>query len=47
MTGGPHQQIAEEVKKLDAEDGRELDIKVFNDYNPPNATPAECFPVKG
>ncbi|TCI24395.1 MetQ/NlpA family ABC transporter substrate-binding protein [Exiguobacterium sp. SH3S2] len=36
VTGGPHQQIAEKVKELAAEDGLELDIKVFNDYNTPN-----------
>lgn len=41
VTGGPHQQIAEKVKELAAEDGLELDIKVFNDYNTPNTALAE------
>jgi D-methionine transport system substrate-binding protein len=36
VTGGPHEQIAEKVQELAKEDGLEIDIKVFNDYNTPN-----------
>lgn len=36
VTGGPHQQINEEVKKLAEKDGLDITIKTFNDYNTPN-----------
>ncbi|MBC1921570.1 MetQ/NlpA family ABC transporter substrate-binding protein [Listeria grayi] len=36
VTGGPHQQIAEEVKKLAKKDGLDIAIKTFDDYNTPN-----------
>ncbi|EMG27414.1 ABC transporter substrate-binding protein [Listeria fleischmannii 1991] len=36
VTGGPHQQIAQEVKKLAKKDGLDITIKTFDDYNTPN-----------
>ncbi|AEN90512.1 D-methionine ABC transporter, D-methionine-binding protein [Priestia megaterium WSH-002] len=36
VTGGPHQQITEQVKKLAKKDGIDITVKVFNDYNTPN-----------
>ncbi|MDD9150112.1 MULTISPECIES: MetQ/NlpA family ABC transporter substrate-binding protein [unclassified Sporolactobacillus] len=36
VTGGPHQQIMEEVAKLAKKDGLTIHLKVFNDYNTPN-----------
>src|SRR6478735_1149556 len=36
VTGGPHQQIADQVKKLAKKDGIDITVKVFNDYNTPN-----------
>ncbi|OIK11950.1 MetQ/NlpA family ABC transporter substrate-binding protein [Bacillus sp. MUM 13] len=41
VTGGPHQQIMEQVAKLAEKDGLKIDIKVFNDYNTPNAALSE------
>ncbi|WP_137601431.1 MetQ/NlpA family ABC transporter substrate-binding protein [Paucilactobacillus nenjiangensis] len=37
VTGGPHEQIAQQVKKLAAKDGLKIKIKVFSDYNTPNS----------
>ncbi|WP_018662042.1 MetQ/NlpA family ABC transporter substrate-binding protein [Heyndrickxia acidiproducens] len=36
VTGGPHQQIMEQVAKLAKKDGLTIKLKVFNDYNTPN-----------
>ncbi|MBC1521555.1 MetQ/NlpA family ABC transporter substrate-binding protein [Listeria aquatica] len=36
VTGGPHQQIAEEAKKLAKKDNLHITIKTFDDYNTPN-----------
>ncbi|MCL1632693.1 MetQ/NlpA family ABC transporter substrate-binding protein [Sporolactobacillus sp. CPB3-1] len=36
VTGGPHEQIMEQVAKLAKKDGLTIHIKVFNDYNQPN-----------
>ncbi|WP_099225136.1 MetQ/NlpA family ABC transporter substrate-binding protein [Listeria costaricensis] len=36
VTGGPHQQIAEQVKKMAAKDGLTINVKTFDDYNTPN-----------
>lgn len=36
VTGGPHQQVMEEVAKLAKKDGLTIHLKVFNDYNQPN-----------
>src|SRR5699024_11334804 len=36
VTGGPHEQIFEIVKDLAAEDGLEIELKVFSDYIMPN-----------
>ncbi|EUJ33765.1 ABC transporter substrate-binding protein [Listeria floridensis FSL S10-1187] len=36
VTGGPHQQIAEKVKKLAEKDGIHITLKTFDDYNTPN-----------
>ncbi len=36
VTGGPHQKIADQVKKLAKKDGIDITVKVFNDYNTPN-----------
>lgn len=37
VTGGPHEQIAEQVKKLAKKDGLTVKVKVFSDYNTPNS----------
>lgn len=36
VTGGPHQQLIEQVKKLAKKDGIDITIKTFDDYNTPN-----------
>ncbi|MCQ2010822.1 MAG: MetQ/NlpA family ABC transporter substrate-binding protein [Sporolactobacillus sp.] len=36
VTGGPHQQVMEQVVKLAKKDGLTIKLKVFNDYNQPN-----------
>lgn len=36
VTGGPHQQVMEQVVKLAKKDGLNIKLKVFNDYNQPN-----------
>lgn len=36
VTGGPHEQIMEEVARLAEKDGLKINLKVFNDYNTPN-----------
>lgn len=36
VTGGPHQQIMEQVAKIAKKDGLTIHLKVFNDYNQPN-----------
>ncbi|RYM06674.1 MetQ/NlpA family ABC transporter substrate-binding protein [Sporolactobacillus sp. THM7-7] len=36
VTGGPHEQIMEQVVKLAEKDGLKIHLKVFNDYNTPN-----------
>lgn len=36
VTGGPHQQVMEEVAQLAKKDGLTVHLKVFNDYNTPN-----------
>src|SRR5699024_9383585 len=36
VTGGPHEEVFEIVKELAAEDGLEIEIKVFSDYIMPN-----------
>ncbi|MFT8871844.1 MAG: MetQ/NlpA family ABC transporter substrate-binding protein [Sporolactobacillus sp.] len=36
VTGGPHEQIMEQVAKLAKKDGLTIHLKVFNDYNQPN-----------
>lgn len=36
VTGGPHEQIFEVVKEVAAEDGLEIELKVFSDYVMPN-----------
>ncbi|RYL94339.1 MetQ/NlpA family ABC transporter substrate-binding protein [Sporolactobacillus sp. THM7-4] len=36
VTGGPHQQVMEQVAKLAKKDGLTIHLKVFNDYNQPN-----------
>jgi D-methionine transport system substrate-binding protein len=36
-TGGPHEQVMEKVKELAADEGIEVEIKTFNDYNTPNS----------
>ncbi|WP_167628872.1 MetQ/NlpA family ABC transporter substrate-binding protein [Listeria valentina] len=36
VTGGPHQQIAEEAKKLAKKEDIHIEIKTFDDYNTPN-----------
>src|SRR5699024_484923 len=41
VTGGPHEQIFEIVKDLAAEDGLEIELKVFSDYVMPNTALAE------
>lgn len=41
VTAGPHEQIMEKVKEVAAEDGLEIDIKVFNDYPMVNIALAE------
>ncbi len=41
VTGGPHEQIFEIVKDLAAEEGLEIELKVFSDYVMPNTALAE------
>lgn len=41
VTGGPHEQIFEIVKELAAEEGLEIELKVFSDYIMPNTALAE------
>lgn len=41
VTGGPHEQIFEIVKELAAEEGLEIELKVFSDYVIPNTALAE------
>lgn len=41
VTGGPHEEVFEIVKELAAEDGLEIEIKVFSDYIMPNTALAE------
>ncbi|MFD2617259.1 MetQ/NlpA family ABC transporter substrate-binding protein [Terrilactibacillus laevilacticus] len=41
VTGGPHQQIMEQVAKLAKKDGLKINLKVFNDYNTPNTALSE------
>ena len=36
VTGGPHEQVFDIVKEVAAEDGLEIEIKVFSDYVMPN-----------
>lgn len=36
VTAGPHEQIMEKVKEIAANDGLEIEIKVFSDYVMPN-----------
>ncbi|MCO7176353.1 MetQ/NlpA family ABC transporter substrate-binding protein [Sporolactobacillus kofuensis] len=36
VTGGPHQEVMEQVVKLAKKDGLTIHLKVFNDYNQPN-----------
>ncbi|BBO00389.1 MetQ/NlpA family ABC transporter substrate-binding protein [Sporolactobacillus terrae] len=36
VTGGPHEQIMEQVAKLAKKDRLTIHLKVFNDYNQPN-----------
>jgi D-methionine transport system substrate-binding protein len=36
VTGGPHEEVFEIVKEVAAEDGLEIEIKVFSDYIMPN-----------
>lgn len=36
VTGGPHAQIMEQVKKVAAEDGLEIKVIEFSDYVQPN-----------
>ncbi|GEB76987.1 MetQ/NlpA family ABC transporter substrate-binding protein [Sporolactobacillus inulinus] len=36
VTGGPHQEVMEQVAKLAKKDGLTIHLKVFNDYNQPN-----------
>ncbi|WP_137596807.1 MetQ/NlpA family ABC transporter substrate-binding protein [Paucilactobacillus kaifaensis] len=38
VTGGPHEQITQQVKKLAKKDGLNVKIKVFSDYNTPNSS---------
>ncbi|BAP86733.1 lipoprotein [Paucilactobacillus hokkaidonensis JCM 18461] len=38
VTGGPHEQITQQVKKLAKKDGLDVKIKVFSDYNTPNSS---------
>ncbi|RNF39104.1 MetQ/NlpA family ABC transporter substrate-binding protein [Planococcus salinus] len=41
VTSGPHEQIVEKVAEVAAEDGLELELKVFTDYVLPNTALAE------
>src|SRR5699024_3662449 len=41
VTGGPHEEVFEIVKELAADDGLEIEIKVFSDYIMPNTALAE------
>lgn len=37
VSGGPHEQVMEKVKELAADEGIDVEIKTFNDYNTPNS----------
>lgn len=41
VTGGPHEEIFEIVKEVAAEDGLEIELKVFSDYIMPNTALSE------
>lgn len=41
VTGGPHEEVFEIVKELAAEEGLEIELKVFSDYIMPNTALAE------
>lgn len=41
VTSGPHEQILEKVAEVAAEDGLEIELKVFTDYILPNTALAE------
>lgn len=41
VTSGPHEQIMEKVAEIAAEDGLEIELKVFTDYVLPNTALAE------
>lgn len=41
VTAGPHEEIFEEIKKIAADEGLEIEIKVFSDYIMPNTALAE------